>query len=351
LTAIFDPMENILLIRLKSIGDILFTLPAVHAVRENFPDAKLHFLVSKEYAPLLRGFSEIDEIIPLDRAVYRSRNLPAMCSSAFQLLRRLREGKFSVAIDFHGYGETELLSWWSGAPERWGSVYHPARGWTYTRILPRGRNYDPARGWTGARVLPRDRKIHPVEWNLLLLQECGLRIGEIRNEYVLPADALEKARRFFEANKLDENKPTLFIQPFTSAVEKNWPLENFLKLGWHWQSRGVQVLFGGGVSERDALKPARAAGFPVSAGAPLLVSAGLMQLSQLVVGGDTGLLHLAVAMGRRVVMIARSRTQGETRPFGHADWVVLSPDSPQPEIGAVIEATTKAMNERVRLPT
>jgi hypothetical protein len=54
-------------------------------------------------------------------------------------------------------------------------------------------------------------------------------------------------------------------------------------------------------------------------------------------------------MGRRVVMIARSRTQGETRPFGHADWVVLSPDSPQPEIGAVIEATTKAMNERIGL--
>jgi heptosyltransferase-1 len=50
---------NILLIRLKSIGDILFTLPAVHALRENFPDAKLHFLVSGEHAPLLRGFPDI----------------------------------------------------------------------------------------------------------------------------------------------------------------------------------------------------------------------------------------------------------------------------------------------------
>jgi len=323
--------ENILLIRLKSIGDILFTLPAVHVVRENFPGAKLHFLVSKEYANLLRGFSEIDRIIPLDRAVYRSKNLPVMCSSTFSLLRRLRRERFSLVIDFQGYGETGWLSWLSDPVESWGGVHKPARAWAYTRAV---------------RI---NQKLHPVERNLSLLRECSLRAGEIRNKFILPADALKKARRFFEANKLDENKPTLFIQPFTSSPQKNWPLENFMKLGWHWQSRGVQVLFGGGVSERAALEPARAAGFPISAGAPLLVSAGLMQLSKLVIGGDTGLLHLAVAMGRRAVMIVRSRTQGETRPFQHADWVVLSPDGARSEINPVIAATAQAMDEAIRL--
>src|SRR5450432_889861 len=70
-----DSRENILLIRLKSIGDILFTLPAVYVVRENFADAKLHFVVSQEHAPLLRGFPDIEGIIPFDRAVFRSKNL------------------------------------------------------------------------------------------------------------------------------------------------------------------------------------------------------------------------------------------------------------------------------------
>ena len=51
-----DTHGNILLIRLKSIGDILFTLPAVHAVRENFPRSKITFMVSKEHALLLQGF-------------------------------------------------------------------------------------------------------------------------------------------------------------------------------------------------------------------------------------------------------------------------------------------------------
>ena len=57
---------NILLIRLKSIGDVLLVLPAVHRVRENFPGAKITFLTSKENVPLLRGFREVNEIIELD---------------------------------------------------------------------------------------------------------------------------------------------------------------------------------------------------------------------------------------------------------------------------------------------
>lgn len=320
--------ENILIIRLKSIGDVLFALPAVHAVRENFPDARLHFLVSKEHAPLLRGFAEIDAVIPVDRRIYGSGNFPSACSSTFRLLRGLRLPEFSHAIDLQGYGETAFLSWWTGAPERWCSVYQMARGWAYTRDVPR----------VGI--------VHPAEANLALLRGCGLHIGPVRNEYVLPGDALEEARRFFEANKLAAARPTLFLQPFTSAPHKNWPLENFLKLAWHWHSQGLQVIFGGGPDDRAALESARAAGFPISAGVPLLVTGGLMKLSALVVGGDTGLLHLAVAVGRRVLMLMRSNVCSQTFPFQHPDWAVVAAAG-EPvssvEISTVIEATTQAL--------
>ena len=320
--------ENILLIRLKSIGDVLFTLPAVHAVRENFPDAKLHFLVSKEHAPLLRGFAEIDVVIPVDRKIYGSGNFPAAWASTCRLLRDLRAPKFSRTIDFQGYGETAFLSWWSGAPERWGSVYQMVRGWAYTHGVP----------LVGIA--------HPAETALALLRDCGLKIGPIRNEYILHEEALAEAWRFFAANKLDTAKPTLFLQPFTSAAQKNWPLVNFLKLAQHWRSQGVQVIFGGGPGERAALASAQAAGFPISAGVPLLVSAGLMKLSTLVVGGDTGLLHLAVAMSRRVVMLMRSNVHGQTFPFQHPDWAIVAAAG-QPiasvEISTVIEATTHAL--------
>jgi ADP-heptose:LPS heptosyltransferase len=325
-----DPQENILLIRLRSIGDILFTLPAVHAVRENFPRAKIHFLVSGEYAPLLRGFADVDEIIPLDRAAFHSGNLQAVCTGTAGLLRDLRRRNFSLAIDFHGHGETALLGWWTGAPERWGGFWHASRGWLYTR----GACYQT--------------RMHSAERNLWLLRQCGLRPGAIRNEYVVPADALAEARRFLAANNLDAGKPILFLQPFTSDPAKNWPLENYLKLGWHWHSRGVQILFSGGISDRAALEPARAAGFSISAGTSLPVSAGLMKLSALVVGGDTGLLHLAVAMDRRVVMLMQSTAPGWSHPFGHRDWAVLPPEGkPVAEIpiAAVTEACERAFGD------
>ncbi|MGA3282872.1 MAG: glycosyltransferase family 9 protein [Verrucomicrobiota bacterium] len=322
--------DNILLIRLKSIGDILFTLPAVHVVRENFPGARLHFLVSQENAPLLRGFSEIDAVIPLDRAVYFSKNPKAICGSTFQLLRRLRQQHFSRAIDLQGYGETELLAWWSGAPTRWGCVYNRSRGWLYTR---------------GVR---RNEKIHPADWNLSLLEQCGLHPGKIVNEFVLPEDALNEARRFFAAHNLKTDKPTLFIQPFTSSPQKNWPLENFLELAQHWQQHGLQVLFGGGPADWSALEPVRQAGFPISAGVPLLVTGGLTRLSTLALGGDTGVLHLAVALGKRVVMIMESAAPSRPHPYQHADWALVPPNDriiSNVKTATVLQACVRAFNE------
>jgi ADP-heptose:LPS heptosyltransferase len=323
--------ENILLIRLKSIGDVLFTLPAVHRVRENFPGAKITFLTSRENAPLLKGFREVDGVITLDRARFQSGNPMTILSEAFSLFRRLRRGKFSLVVDFQGYGETAWLAWLSGAPQRWGSVYGPGRRWAYTRGVT------------------RNDRLHHVDRYLSLLEQCGLHPGEILNEFVLPDGALNEARQFFVAHNLNAAKPTLFIQPFTSSPQKNWPLENYVSIARHWRSHGVQVLFGGGPSERAALEPVHQAGFPVSAGVPLLVTGGLMKLSSLILGGDTGALHLAVAMGKRVVMIRNSVAPGSPYPFQHPDWAVIATngrDVSSIETGTVIEACARAFTER-----
>ena len=325
-----DAKENILLVRLRSIGDILFTLPAVHVVRDNFPGAKITFLVSKEFVPLIEGFRDVNEVIALDRALYHRRNPKAILAETFSLLRRLRGGKFSLAVDFQGYGETALFTWLTRAPRRWGSVYQPARGWAYTR---------------GVR---RNNLIHPAEWNLSLLEQCGLQRGQVRNEFVLPDSVLDEARRFFSAQGLNTARPALFIQPFTSTPHKNWPLESYLALARHWRECGLQILFGGSPAEHAALGPARDAGYPVAAGTPLLVTAGLTKLCSLIVGGDTGLLHLAVAMSKRTVMIMASAAKSRAHPFQHPDWVVLPPSGQAVssiETSAVIEACRQAIAE------
>jgi ADP-heptose:LPS heptosyltransferase len=316
-------VKNILVIRLKAIGDVLFTLPAVQVLRENFPGAKITFLTSKENAALLEGFRDVDTVWTLDRARLKRGNPFAALAEIVSLLRRMRGGSFSLVVDLQGYVETAALAWWSGAPRRWGSVYNTGRRWAYT---------------TG---VTRDYALHPIEWNLFLLRECGVQSEKFRNEFSPPASALEAARNFFSANKLSPEARTLFIQPFTSSALKDWPLEHFLQVADFWRGRGWQVIFGGGPKDRATLEPARQAGFAVSAGETLLVTAGLMKLSTLILGGDTGIPHLAVAMGQRVLILMHSNQAGACVPFQHPDWTV-TPSAGQPMSAIPVEAVNAA---------
>jgi heptosyltransferase-1 len=312
--------QKILLIRLGSFGDVVFTLPAVHLVRASFPTASITFLVYNEYAPLLQGFPGINRILTLDRARYRTFNPVTICSEAASLLGGLLKERFELSIDFQGFGETAWLSWLTGAPERWGSVYRSSRRWAYTRPVM------------------RNSQLHPVAYHLDLLRQAGGLVSErVQNEFVLPPTTLDEARRFFAEHNLDPDRPTLFIQPFTSGAHKTWPLSNFLSIAQDWRKRGLQVLFGGGPADRSALEPVRQAGFAVAAGSSPLLSASLVKLSSLILGADTGLLHLAAAMNKRVVMLIPSIHPGACIPFGHPEWALaplngssvasLTPDS------------------------
>ncbi len=325
-------MENsarILVIRLTAIGDVVLTLPAVSVLRANFPAARITFLTTKENAELLRGFRDVDESVALDRAELRSGNPWRMAKEILRLLRRLRAGKFSLAVDFQGNGESAWMTRFTGATQRWGMVHKSGRRRAYTQCAD------------------RQQELHASEMEIELLRICGLKTDVVRNELVLPADALAAAHAFFADQALDPERPTLFLQPFTSSPSKNWPLENFLALATHWRKRGWQIVFGGGPADRAALDPAQAAGFAVSAGVPLLVTGGLMQLSRLIVGGDTGALHLAVAQGKRVVMLMHHGRQGRPHPFRHPEWSVL-PESGRDiatiQLPAVIAACEEAQS-------
>lgn len=298
-------VQNILVIRLTAMGDVVLTLPAVSALRANWPKAKITFLTTRENSPLLRGFRDVDEVQIIDRSRLRGWNFFRSGTELARLLSRLQAGDFSLAVDLQGNGESAWLTRLTGAPQRWGVVHEPSRRWAYTRAVD------------------RDTRIHPAEMHLELLRQGGIEIGAVRNEFILPADALEAARAFLAANQIDAAKPLMFFQPITSSPHKNWPLTEYLAVAQHWRTRGWQILFGGGPADRAVLEPVRAAGHAVSAGVPLLVTGGLMQLSTLIVGGDTGALHLAVAQGKRVVMLMNHHRSGRPYPFRHPEWSLL----------------------------
>lgn len=323
-------MEKILIIRLKSIGDVVFTLPAVNALRRNFPAAKISFLTSEENADLLRGFRAVDEIIPLHRAALRSGNPLKMSGELFSLLKKLVTANFSLVVDFQGYGETAWLARLTRASERWGTVYRARSAWAYTRGIL------------------RDNALQIADAHLSLLQQCGIKTGRVQNNFALPPESLIAAQNFFNDQSLYFSSPTLFIQAFTSTPHKNWGLKNFLLMAKHSRACGRQIIFSGGPKEAAALEQARAAGFAIAAGLPLLTAAGLMQLSTVILGGVTGLVHLAVALQKRVVMLVGAAESEPGLPYQHHDWIVAPGAGTQMEnirLESVIAACDRAFSE------
>ncbi len=314
------------------LGDVVFTLPSVNAVKAALPQARISFLTYREFAPLLEGFPHIDRVIELDRSRYRKLNPLTLITAGLTLLSELRQSEFDLTIDFQGFGETGWLCWWTRAPHRWGGVYRALRAWPYTRRVRRNPN------------------LHPILYQLELLESAGgISPGRRLNQFVVPPGAAEQAAWLFSEWNLDLKRPTLFIQPFTNGEHKNWPLQGYLVLANHWIERGWQVVFGGGPGDRPALEPVRSKGYPVAAGAPLLLSAGLANLSTVVVGGDTGLLHLSVAMGKRVVMLINTTGPGDGVPFEHPEWTVVPPPGrslsaipPEAVINACVEALAES---------
>jgi ADP-heptose:LPS heptosyltransferase len=245
----------------------------------------------------------VDEVIALDRDVYRRANLPRMAIATWRLLARLRSAAFTHAIDLHGFGETALLARWTGARDRWGVVYKRSRGYAYTIKVPRMDG------------------LHPIDANLALLKDCGLQARAVENYFQVPDENVVEARNLLATLDIAATDKYVFVQPFTSNPAKDWPLLNYLELAREWRKAGVKTLFGGGPNDGARLDIVFKEGFPSSSGATLLTSAALARKSQLVIGGDTGLLHLAVAMQKRVLLIVNS-PHTMTIPYSHPDWAI-----------------------------
>jgi ADP-heptose:LPS heptosyltransferase len=300
-SAIGHAPKNILLIRWKSIGDVVFTLPALRCLRSNFPGSRITYLTSPEFASLVKSFAVADEILTVDRARLKQFYNGGL-KELLNLWRGLSRTRFDIVVDFQSYGETAWLSWLTRAPQRWGLVHRPSRAWAYTRAVP----------W--------DEKAHPVDAQLRVLAEGGLETSPVENVFELPSEKRIAADRLFIEFGLRPDWPTVFIQPFTSAPQKDWPLEKWLALGRRLRGLETQVLFGGGPADRARLGPAMSEKFPVAAGTDLLTSCSLAARCALVLGADTGLLHLANAAGCRVVLM--KHLTAKECPYGHPDRVL-----------------------------
>jgi len=129
---------RILLVRLRLIGDVVFTTPLIRALRRRYPDAQLAYVVEPAAAPVVQGNPHLTEIIVAPRREGFGR-----LRDDLALARELRARKFDLAIDLHGGPRSAWLTWASGAPSRIGyAIKGRSWAWTSGSPLPRWTTYE-----------------------------------------------------------------------------------------------------------------------------------------------------------------------------------------------------------------
>lgn len=308
-------MEKILLVRLSAIGDVVNCLPALRLLKREYPGARVTWAAEMPSASLLEGDRDVDEVFLVKRrewtrGILKARNLVSF-SGAF---KALRERSFDVALDFQGNLRSGLVAFASGARLRVG--FSAGRVKEHSHIF-----------YTKKVFLPRTA-MHRVQKNLLLLEALGIR------PELLPAD-LEVAssdgatvKRFIKEKKLLKRRMVV-LHPGVSSFGafKQWPREGFAEVAGRLARRKrLTVVVTWGPGERLLAEDV----VQLSGGAALLgpEPRGLRELAYLLkrcvlfVGGDTGPLHIAAAMGTPVVGLYGPKDPAVYGPVGDRHVIV-----------------------------
>ena len=307
---------NILLVRLRLIGDVVFTTPAIRAIRRHYPNARITYIVEEEAAAVVRHNPHLDEVI-----VAKSPRGAGRLRADIALIRRLRREKYDLAIDFHGGPRSSLLTWLSGARQRIGYDV-VGRGWMYTTRVPR------------PRVL-RPRHSVVSQWDVLL--PLGIAPPNPETDAPeMPADAeatSRVARRLAEA-AIGVDTPVLVIHVSAGNPFRRWPSSSFVELVCRLASTDStrRIILTSGPSDAAAAaaiaKEARARLAPGDRAA--VVECGEFDLAELraliaraalYIGGDSGPLHIAGTTDVPVVGLYGPTLPVRSQPFRGARFV------------------------------
>jgi len=303
---------RILVIRLSSLGDILHALPALGSLRASFPDARIDWAAEERMSFLLRAVPGIDQVLTLDtRTVRRRPWAPSAWLGLIQAVRLLRRNRYDVVIDLQGLIKTGLLCLLSGARLRIGFsralVKEAPAAWFYTRKLPKP-----------------DQELHVARLNLLATKLAGGRAAPLQSPLECPPADCAAVDALLGAERLSGY---VVLNPGGGWYTKVWSAARFGELAERIQRElGLAVVVTTGPGEEELYREiARACTGPPPRHfqLPFLQLIPLCRRARLFVGGDTGPLHLASALGTPVVGIYGPTSPARNGPIGRADLTVF----------------------------
>ncbi len=293
-------MNNILVIKLRYIGDVLLATPVLRSLRERFPEARLAMAVLRGTEDVLKGNPDLTEVLVVERDGL---------AEQLRFLQSIRRRRFDCVIDLTDGDRSAILSRFSGAPVRIGlNEEHRWRGLLYTMV-----------------VQARPDVRHRLERDLETVRPLG--IEPKAGPLVLRIPSQDEASAVgllddLAGEKLsDGSKPLVMLQPGARYWFKAWPAERFAELASRLAEKyGCRILVGGDARERglaEAIQAgARTPVVPLAGQLTLLQYAAVLKRCSLFVGNDNGPMHMATALGISVVALFGPSDPAEWGPRG-----------------------------------
>ncbi|MBL8132108.1 MAG: glycosyltransferase family 9 protein [Anaerolineae bacterium] len=297
--------ERILVIRPDHLGDVLLTLPALRRLRAIYPSAEIHALLGPWSADVLAPIKEIDLILTLPfpgfaRAESGSLASPyILAAQTAQRLRRVGYSRAYVLRRDHWWGA--LVAFLAGVPQRIGYDFGDT-GRFLTEALP----YQAG---------------HAVTANLRLIGSNQGNLPEVALNYPVDEASRLAVRDLLRHSGVDLNAPYTVIHVGSGAAIKNWNPEKWAKTADALRSdlEGNIILTGSahesGTAEQIAAHM-KTTPVNLTGATDLPRLAALLADARLVMGSDSGPLHLAAAVGAPTVTLFGAADPNEFRPWG-----------------------------------
>jgi heptosyltransferase-1 len=312
-------MADILFIKTSSLGDVIHHLPALSDAARARPDARFAWVVEEAFAPLARLHPAAHDVIPVaSRRWRRALAEPKTVREIFAFRHELRRHAYDEVIDTQGLLRTGLMSWFARG-RRHGydknSIREPAAAWFYDvrhRVARDQHAIARNRALTGLAL--EYAPVGPIDYGFDRVVLAGPEAGAPRQALLLHA---------------------------TARANKEWPEAHWVELGRQLAARGLAPILSYG-SDAERVRAERLAeqipGAKVPERRPLDAVARLIAGCSLVVGVDTGLLHLAAALAVPLAAIFVGSEPGLTGPLGTGPIAVTGGKGRCPSIAEVLAA-------------
>ena len=291
-------MNNILVIKLRYLGDVLLATPVLRSLRERYPSARLTALVNTGTEDILRWNPDLNEVLVLQRTGMREQ---------LRFIRELRRRQFDGVVDLTDADRSAVIAFLTGSPVRIGfNDEHRWRGLLYTTV-----------------VQPPAIKLHRLEHDLQALRALGIE-SKARALVLQTSAADDEAATALLRSCLDgesKNTSLIMMQPGARYWFKAWPPERCAELADRLSERfRCRVLVGGDARERSLAESisssAKSAPIVLAGRTTILEYAAILKRCSLFIGNDNGPMHMAAALGVPVVALFGPSDPTEWGPRG-----------------------------------